>query len=1325
MKPLLLILFTLWYKVVYGQLTLTTSPYVQDFNAGTLPTGWTVRTGATNTTTGINAAYNSAQTSWTSATGNFRNVASATNLKSTTTVAEQNASVNRAIGLRQTGTFGDPGGAFVLQLSNTTGWANFVLRFKLQSLDGSAPGRTVTWRVDYGLGSSPSLFTTVSGTPLALTTTLGPSTWGSQDVTIDFADALDDQTSNVWIRIVTVTTSAGTGSRPTSAIDDVELSFTPADKTPPTFITGPTISNITPTSVDLSAALDEDGSIYDVILTAADVAPSAGQVRLGQNGAGIQMPPSQQASSVAAAGQHSTYLLPGLRAATDYKMYIVAEDKHRNLQSTVTTLAFRTSDPPDTQAPVADDGFPILNQIDPDQVLFSVSFDEIASFYFMTVEIGVVAPTVPQLLAQPAVSIANAHEAVLVKCNNLMPGKSYVTWWLAEDPFGNVSAVKQFQFKTGNRYNENFDAPESEWTFDRISVTGDQDWAYGEWAAGNGASMIDGFDGKPLANEDWLVSPVLEIADHASLSFYSRYSFSGNPLALRISTIPEGMAGDPGWVDIPYEGPSSATPINSSSASDWTKSSVNLTAYTGMSIRLAFVYTSSSSGARAIALDSIRMDNVTPGYFQISGNNLVLNDPEPTRVKWFGVGLTNPISIKAPTGFRVSSDSLSYVDSLWVVPPPNPQRLWIKRMSASPEEIQGEILFTSGLVTESLQVASRPTDETWDVATFNLEFFGTNVRNATGQEFGPADDTLQIKNAARVINSLRNDLMAVQEVSDLVSWHALMKMLPRYKSVLSSRWSHSLDPPDPNFPPQQIGFMYDTTSVEVLAAQPMFSQLYDDIKAGKTTLPGYPGGSSSFWSSGRLPFRATVSVKAFDGKRTIHVIDIHAKSGAAKTDHDRRLYDARVLYDSIRQYYANQSVMLLGDFNDEINYSITPGAVSPYQPFMDDTVHFAVLTRTTTGYSYPSTRGFIDHIIVSKDLLPWCLGGSVRTEDARRYITNYSATTSDHLPVTARFMFVPRSQSIASPSIPPMTYGDRPLFIGTTASSGLPVAIASLDTTRLIIRHDSAIVRGAGNCKLRFSQSGNGFYAAAPTVEMTLLIAQASQRLEVPVIPVKTMGDTDFQVPAVASSGLNTVVKALTSNVVILLDNIIHLKDAGPAIVIFSQPGDNNHFPAVSVTRSFCIRPATPKIALLTSQAPEFVLSSSAVSGNQWYFRGTPIAGATESKLTTHVPGAYSVQVAVANCTSEFSAEVVLVINGIETSSPVMAYPNPVSDVMRVTGLDDIINICDMSGKVWKAEFTMEGPTMLVRTDALPPGEYAIVALSEGVLRVVRFVRRP
>lgn len=1309
----------LGYIPVMAQISLTVSPYFQDFNAGALPIGWSVRTGATNTAPGISATYNAGPTSWTSATGNFRNVASATGLKSTATTNEQNASVNRALGLRQTGTFGDPGAAFVLQLSNTIGWANFVLRFKLQSLDGSAAGRTVGWKVDYGIGSNPVVFSTVPGTPLTPTTALGPAAWGSQDVVIDFADVLDDQSANVWIRIVTLTASAGTGSRPTSAIDDVELSFTPADKTAPTFLAGPVLSNTKPTSTDLATTLDENGTLYYVILAAIDVPPSVGQVRLGQNGLGMVLPAVQQGSVMATAQQNTIHSLVGLRGATEYEMYIVAEDKHHNLQSTLTSIAFRTPDPPDVQAPIIDDGFPRINQLDTDQVLFSISFDEPGAFHFMTLDDNTPPPGVSQLQSEPAVMVTVAHEATVVMSRGLTPGNIYTIYWIAEDHFGNVSALKQFQFKTGNRYIENFDGPESTWSFDRISLAGDQDWAYDD-----GSALIDGFDGKAVANEDWLVSPVLQTGDRAVLSFYSRYSFSGNPLALRLSTT-NAQPGGPGWIDIPFVGRPTSTPINSALSTDWTRSLVDLSAYSGKAIRLAFVYTSSSAGARACRVDSVRMDNVTPVYVKPHEDNIVLNSSKPLLLTWFSVGIMSPISINAPGDFALSLDSMAYKDSLLVLPSPARQRFWIKRKSSAPGEVQGDITFRSGLVTGSVHVASSLMDETFDVSTFNLEFFGTNVRGATGQEFGPADDTLQVRHVARVIRRMGSDLIAVQEVSDRVAWDTLMRLLPQYKSMISNRWSHSMDPPDPNFPPQQIGFIYDTTAVELIAAQPMFKNLYDDIRAGKTNLPGYPGGSSSFWSSGRLPFRATVRVKALNEKRTIQVIDIHAKSGAAQTDHDRRKYDAAVLYDSLTQNFTNQSVVLMGDFNDEISKSITPGAASPYQPFMDDTVHFAVLTRTTVGYSYPATKGFIDHVIVSKDLLPWLLGGSVRTEDARKYVTNYTTTTSDHLPVTARFMFVPRPQYIATPSFPPTTYGDLPFRIEAKASSGLPVSITSQDTSRLIIRHDSVFVRGAGSVTLRYSQSGNQFYAPAEAVEITIVVGQASQQLQVPPITDKTVGNADFSVPATTSSELKVVMKAITNNVLIMPNNLIHLTEAGPATIIFSQPGDSNYKPAASMTRSFCIKPPPPEITAQTNHAPEFVLTSSAPNGNQWYFRGTPIAGATAPILSTHVPGVYTVQATVGNCISVFSHEFVLVINDLEISTLVSVYPNPATKSLQVTGLDEVISVCDMAGRIWSPEFTRHGYEFVIHLDALPPGNYALVGSVKDVLRVARFTRSP
>ncbi|MDE3125696.1 MAG: hypothetical protein KGK14_09300, partial [Bacteroidota bacterium] len=99
-----------------AQVFLGTSPFTQNFDTigSGLPNGFTVRTGATNTALGTPvASFNTATTSWFSTSGRFGNYASATGLVPSTPASTQGTIANRALGVRQTGSFGDPGAAFV------------------------------------------------------------------------------------------------------------------------------------------------------------------------------------------------------------------------------------------------------------------------------------------------------------------------------------------------------------------------------------------------------------------------------------------------------------------------------------------------------------------------------------------------------------------------------------------------------------------------------------------------------------------------------------------------------------------------------------------------------------------------------------------------------------------------------------------------------------------------------------------------------------------------------------------------------------------------------------------------------------------------------------------------------------------------------------------------------------------------------------------------------------------------------------------------------------------------------------------------------------
>jgi hypothetical protein len=214
-----------------AQLSLTGTSYMQNFNnIGTsLPAGWSVDTGATASFLGnnISAAFiatPAANTAWNATGGGFKNFASATPFANYAagTVALQTSETNRALGVRQISAT-DYRVAFVLEIANTTGLSNFDLSFKLQSLDSATSTRVTTWAVDYATGSSPTTFTPATTTG---TMTTGGNVYSNNTINVDFGTALDNKPGPVYIRVVALTPTTGTGNRASTAIDDYNLTWT-------------------------------------------------------------------------------------------------------------------------------------------------------------------------------------------------------------------------------------------------------------------------------------------------------------------------------------------------------------------------------------------------------------------------------------------------------------------------------------------------------------------------------------------------------------------------------------------------------------------------------------------------------------------------------------------------------------------------------------------------------------------------------------------------------------------------------------------------------------------------------------------------------------------------------------------------------------------------------------------------------------------------------------------------------------------------------------------------------------------------------------------
>lgn len=207
----------------FAQLVLPEGPtYVQNFDSlsGGLPVGWSVATGATVSANGTSILATPAVRTWTDTGGAFKNVAGISTGE-TATSTQQSAATDRALAVRQTGAFGDPGAAFILTLANTTGVDLHSLSLDLSMFTNSTQSpRSTQWTIDYRVGES--------GDFTALGTYDDPGVFGATPFTanLDTISALDESTLPVFFRVVALSGSANFGSRDTFGIDNFTLNYT-------------------------------------------------------------------------------------------------------------------------------------------------------------------------------------------------------------------------------------------------------------------------------------------------------------------------------------------------------------------------------------------------------------------------------------------------------------------------------------------------------------------------------------------------------------------------------------------------------------------------------------------------------------------------------------------------------------------------------------------------------------------------------------------------------------------------------------------------------------------------------------------------------------------------------------------------------------------------------------------------------------------------------------------------------------------------------------------------------------------------------------------
>ncbi|NQW43266.1 MAG: T9SS type A sorting domain-containing protein [Bacteroidetes bacterium] len=265
-----------------------------------------------------------------------------------------------------------------------------------------------------------------------------------------------------------------------------------------------------------------------------------------------------------------------------------------------------------------------------------------------------------------------------------------------------------------------------------------------------------------------------------------------------------------------------------------------------------------------------------------------------------------------------------------------------------------------------------------EIGNWNLEWFGK-----TSAGFGPSDDALQQANVLKVIQNADVDLWGFCEVCKLTVFDSMMLKLPNYGYKICNYAQE-----------QKTAFIYKKSLFTFIDAQLLGTQNPDSF------------------STRRFPFSIRLKVKdSFNFTiDTLQAIVMHLKANVGNDAEKLTAYNSRILSSNWLKMYlgnnAQKNIIVLGDWNDDLDESIYNGLPTPFAGLLNNTFNFKFVTKALTDINQGTTTSYpnaIDHQFISGSLKSKWVNNSTKVLKLEPFITNYSSTTSDHYPVYSFF----------------------------------------------------------------------------------------------------------------------------------------------------------------------------------------------------------------------------------------------------------------------------------------------------------------------------------
>lgn len=292
------------------------------------------------------------------------------------------------------------------------------------------------------------------------------------------------------------------------------------------------------------------------------------------------------------------------------------------------------------------------------------------------------------------------------------------------------------------------------------------------------------------------------------------------------------------------------------------------------------------------------------------------------------------------------------------------------------EIVEGPTLEASEAGLSGIPSEDRP--DSVDVGSWNVEWLGD-------ADDGPADEALQQANVARVLRGLELDLVGLVEVVSEQAFAGLLAKLPGYDGLLVT---------DPRV---ENGAAWYRPGEQKVAL--VFKRRFT-VESARVVLTE---ASTAF--AGRPPMEVRLRFEEGGRPRTLVLVVAHFKAMANHDGWTRRTEAARALKGWLDTTWPSRWVLVVGDFNDDLDASTYWGRPSPFTTLVEDP-SYRFTTDALTAAQRSTTVRFsatIDHHLATDELAARFLEGSAQVLRVDAFISRFGETTSDHFPVLTRY----------------------------------------------------------------------------------------------------------------------------------------------------------------------------------------------------------------------------------------------------------------------------------------------------------------------------------